>query len=318
MKDAQKPYWIRVLDHFQRKNYIANGLTIPFLIGARSKVYPIEPQYPIDEFLCQIMMSRYKVTIMTCPNIGHIVVGVMDIETQKVSNDAAYRNFGSIYITDDSFKNASSIDDVIRECKDLYAKVIKQENYSFENGRWSDYPDLDIKRLSEVSELAIIAMLEARENKTETTVDDILEKHLSGKLQAVIPLWHTSVRDICLTDQPDNLPAVRSYKGIEIVNDVNFELLLNNMFPERAADYRERELFHRLLDEMKIARIIDHWSKGEKLIPPTITFEKREDRNLFPAEGKHRLNVAYYYRVSQIPIVILTSERERILPLLNK
>jgi hypothetical protein len=319
---AQKPYWIRVINHFQNKNYITNGLTIPFLIGCRSKVYPSEPRYSIDEFLCQLMLSRYKVTVMTCPNIGHIVIGAMDTETKMVAENGVYRNFGGIYIIDDTFKDAIHIDDVIRQCQHLYSNVIAKDLYSLENGGWSYYSESDTQKLDEVSEVAVIAMVRARENKsdTDTKLDEIIQRHQIGTLESVVPLWHININELNFDDQPENLPAARMCKGIEIIQDVNFELLLDNMFPERAADYRKKELFHELLDDRKIARVINHWLNGEKLIPPTITFEERmeQEKNLFPAEGKHRLNVAYHYGASHIPIVILTSEKGKILPLLNK
>lgn len=67
---------------------------------------------------------------------------------------------------------------------------------------------------------------------------------------------------------------------------------------------------------MTISRVWDHWLNNQKLIPPTIIiFDQRymdllvpggiPSRELQPIDGKHRLNVAYYFGAETMPIIVL-------------
>lgn len=43
-------YWFKLLNHFNQKGYINNGLTLPFIIGSRSVIEPKESLQTINEF----------------------------------------------------------------------------------------------------------------------------------------------------------------------------------------------------------------------------------------------------------------------------
>jgi hypothetical protein len=44
------PTWYNVLQHFDNNGYFHNGLTLPFLIGASSTIYPVLPLITINAF----------------------------------------------------------------------------------------------------------------------------------------------------------------------------------------------------------------------------------------------------------------------------
>ena len=149
------PKWVRVLEHFERNHYITNGLTIPFLIGCRPYIYPLEHVVGVEGFFSELMLSTHKATLMTCGNIGQIVVGLLDLESSEAIERCGYRSFGSIYFTDDTFKNATCIEEVISDCESRYARLIDAEQYSFEKGKWNRFSEIDMSRFREVSRQAI-------------------------------------------------------------------------------------------------------------------------------------------------------------------
>ncbi|MBX2896369.1 MAG: hypothetical protein KF763_13050 [Cyclobacteriaceae bacterium] len=317
MSLSKVPNWVRVLEHFERNHYITNGLTIPFLIGCRPHIYPNQHVVDIEEFLSELMLSSRKTSLMTCGNNGQIVVGLLDLESSKVVDQCGYRSFGNIYFIDDTFKSATCIEDVISDCKSRYSDLISAERYSFENGKWSRFSEIDMNRFSEVSQPAILEFMNPKDVNINTRLEEIFKEYESGQLDKIVPLWHTDIVDIDLRCQRHNLPAAKLRHGIEIIQNVDIELLFDNMFSSEAEYYREKKLF-RDDSDWSISRVMDHWIKGEKLIPPTITFESHvTSRNLYPADGKHRINVAYFYGACQIPILILKSQRQQILDLLG-
>lgn len=318
MNDLErKPYWVRVLEHFQAKNYISNGLTIPFLIGCRSKIHPIDPPWEIDEFLYQLKLSNYIVTLMTCPNLAHVVIGLMDLETLKVASQGVYRKFGNIYIIDQSFEAAADFDEIVRECTDRYSGIVTSGEYSFNAGKWAGYSATDIERFTEVSMPSIQTMLDRKNSGENPRPKEIRKLHEGGKLKDLVPQWHTSFTSIEIENQPNNLPAVRRNKGLEIIPDVSIEVLLKNMVPQYIESFKEKALFGDLWAENKICRVLDHWLNKERLIPPTMTFEEGLGDKLYPVDGKHRFIVAYCYDAKSIPILIESKDREKVISLLG-
>lgn len=281
------------------------------------KLHPSEPIGSIEEFLCQLKISRYKVTMMTCNNIGQIVVSLMDSETMNSAESGAYKSFGSIFFIDDSFAKIESFEELILHCQNSYSNIIGEKRYSFDNGNWSQYSTTDETRLSELRDTEVSAMYERRNRDDEPWLDKIIEEYQYKEVLNVLPMWHVNKEDIIFEEQPEILDALLLCNGFEIIHNVNFDRLLDNMIKVRAEVYRERKLFHEEFDDRKIARVIHHWLNGDKLIPPTITIESGIDGALFPTDGKHRLNVALFLGSTEIPILVLSSQHAEILNILQ-
>lgn len=88
--------------------------------------------------------------------------------------------------------------------------------------------------------------------------------------------------------------------------------------------FREKKLYNPSLIDCQISDILNFWIKGEKLIPPTILVIDRTIKNtikdtdkIFPVDGKHRLNVAYYLGCTKIPIFVINKQLDKIKSILN-
>lgn len=129
--------------------------------------------------------------------------------------------------------------------------------------------------------------------------------------------WHLNVEEIDLSLQRDGYRKELLVGGITIIPDVDIELLLNSMTKENAAMFRRKELYEQDLPDMAISKVVNYWIHGTKLIPPTIMVFTQEyaetlnisiipSKELQPVDGKHRLKVAYFFGVKQIPILVRT------------
>lgn len=154
--------------------------------------------------------------------------------------------------------------------------------------------------------------------------EEIMKLFHSPELNNIVPLWHINIEDIDLTKQRENLTDDLLEEGFTIIENVNIELLFDKMSSGNPNMFREKILYNKDLLDWKISDVLDNWRKGIKLIPPTISiidktiYNANTDTNeLFATDGKHRINVAYYFGVTSIPIFVINKELEKIKTILN-
>lgn len=153
---------------------------------------------------------------------------------------------------------------------------------------------------------------------------EIFELFESSQLTALKPLWHTDINDIDLSKQRHNLTAYLLIDGFTILQDIDIELLFSKMYPGNPEMFKEKILYNDDLIDWQISDIIDNWRNNIKLIPPTIlVMDKVIDNSIenscqiFPTDGKHRINVAYYYGAEAIPIFVINRQLDKIKRILN-
>ncbi|MEY3412279.1 MAG: hypothetical protein RIQ70_967 [Bacteroidota bacterium] len=135
-----------------------------------------------------------------------------------------------------------------------------------------------------------------------------VKKLYKNKKLNVIPLWHLDKTQIDLKLQRDNLNDEILEDGYEIYNSVNIELLLSKM-DANGTIYTGKQLFHRALSKANICKVINHWLEGTKLIPPSLM---PLNGKINPVDGKHRLQVAVYFKAKEIPIFVPNIWKEEI------
>lgn len=147
-------YWYRALKHFEKKNYVSNGLTIPFLIGSRLIIEPANRLQTINELLMDISLSRHTVTLMKCGYINEYVLGLLDHETNSMRNSYKnmYKEFGSLLIIDNSFSNYVRLEDIIKDFENNYNDKIESQHFSKSNGQWKEFSSTSKIRLTEITE----------------------------------------------------------------------------------------------------------------------------------------------------------------------
>lgn len=144
-----------------------------------------------------------------------------------------------------------------------------------------------------------------------------------GKIKSLTPLWHTDPIEINFEKQKDRLDDKLLAHGISIIENVEMEKLLDAMEDGNPLLFREKQLYHEDMIDTNISKVINHWQNREKLIPPTITLSDDfltstlkcppvNAPKLYATDGKHRLNVAYFFGSLTIPILVLTPQLKHI------
>lgn len=153
MNDKQYPYRFEILKHFKRKRYIENGLTIPFLIGARVIVEPEKELLSITEFFKEVNSISTPIMMMKCSDINEYIFGILDGQTniyrQHFKNE--YKEYQNIIITDNSVNEMSDFVEVINMLENLYDENIQMGNYSKVNGEWRKFTEENKFQLLEVA-----------------------------------------------------------------------------------------------------------------------------------------------------------------------
>ena len=152
-----------------------------------------------------------------------------------------------------------------------------------------------------------------KRNKRHKEIVDLFN---SSKLTTLQPLWHTEIDSIDLNKQNENLNADLLEDGFTILHNIDIEFLFDKMYPGNPEMFREKNLYNKELDDLKISGVIDNWFKNVKLIPPTILVINNTNY-VFPTDGKHRINVAYYFGATTLPIFVINKQLDKIKSILN-
>ena len=154
MMNKKRWLGVELIDYFTNKNYINNGLTIPFIIGA---IKEISGNYlSISELIAKLVDKNNspKMTILYCGNIGEHVIGVMDDETESYYKEANtykhLKSFGSVIVTDKSLDHIETLGDLKSFFEDKYQDCISKEKYSKMRGAWHNFSDTDLSRINEI------------------------------------------------------------------------------------------------------------------------------------------------------------------------
>lgn len=148
------PTWTQVLQYFDAKGYISNGLTIPFLIGADQLLTKRTSSISVDTLIEEAQALPFFVKIMYCGNIGEYVLGVFeeeDIEMLK-NYQMPYKAFGSFLLDNAKhFGDSNSISEIKRDLDLRYAANLEEGKYSrIVHSDWGAYSSEEKTRILEV------------------------------------------------------------------------------------------------------------------------------------------------------------------------
>ncbi|HMT55082.1 MAG TPA: hypothetical protein PKD16_19580 [Saprospiraceae bacterium] len=149
--------WYRVLQHFENKHYIENGLTLPFLCGINTELLNENEPLTITEFVDMVISNKpeINISILKCPKLGEYVFGILDkhsIEVYKMylsKGNEIYTRIENFYITDGSIQGVGNLDALIRLFNEKYEDKINNREFSKINGTWQEYSEKDKKRINE-------------------------------------------------------------------------------------------------------------------------------------------------------------------------
>lgn len=140
-------YWFKLLNHYNKKGYINNGLTLPFIIGSRSVIEPKKDLQTINGFFQDVENSKIYISILKCDTIGEYVFNI-----SKQFDFKIYGGFKNIVDIDGLFNDYKSLKDFSDYLTEIHMKHLNKNVYSKnEFGKWEGFSvNLDLPRLKEL------------------------------------------------------------------------------------------------------------------------------------------------------------------------
>lgn len=142
-------YWVKILNHYTKKGYVTNGLTLPFLIGGYNHYSKAENAISVEKIISKFLDYEIPITLMKCPKIDEYIFNIMDFESSKIRN--YFRQIDNIYITDSSLKNIKSTNELISFLELRYSDNLKQ-NYFSKDDITLKWRKFDIEEVSKIKE----------------------------------------------------------------------------------------------------------------------------------------------------------------------
>ena len=159
MKETAEPFWYRlIVGHISSPNTrIENGLTIPYIIGAKRIIEGSNvDENSVDSLLNEIVNSSTDEVafIQKCPGIGKIVVALRQREfaDKKFKTETSFINSSgqkSLYISKDASFLGKSLSEITDNLKKDYQDAINNEEFSWFGGKWNKFIKDDIKLIED-------------------------------------------------------------------------------------------------------------------------------------------------------------------------
>lgn len=150
------PAWFEILVHFDRKRYISNGLTAPFLIGGGTVLKPEQTILSVEKLIEQASNKSLPrpITIIRCGNIREFVIGILDFETaaMRMQYNSMYREIDNIIFPDSSLDMVTNIQELKSKLSEIYQPLVDNKEFSKNAGVWGDFTVEDKNRILEIKE----------------------------------------------------------------------------------------------------------------------------------------------------------------------
>ena len=140
-----RKYWHRLLTHFEKRGYIQNGLTIPFIIGARSIIEPGQENQSVKSLINDFKNSGCFISILKCDTIDELVFNILNTKEH-----VHYPKVENFVIIDDAIKTPNNLQDLITYLENLYAEKIFNKTYSLNHGKWTAFTEIELQQIEEL------------------------------------------------------------------------------------------------------------------------------------------------------------------------
>ncbi len=142
--------WCKLIQFYEKNNYIHNGLTIPYLIGA---INFLEGRtLSVRQLITELIDTRgdKRTTIMLCDYIGEYVIGILDSESEmyyKKFKINSLKSFENLIVLDSSFSNCKTVIHLVNIMEQRYNQIISRKTYSKVNGQWTKFIEDDLNKI---------------------------------------------------------------------------------------------------------------------------------------------------------------------------
>ncbi|HAF27804.1 MAG TPA: hypothetical protein DCG75_02040 [Bacteroidales bacterium] len=158
-------------------------------------------------------------------------------------------------------------------------------------------------------------MKRIEENERREKNKRCFKKKMKNSTFSILPAWH-------LTKSEIDLSHIANDCHKDLKKDSDYSLYLINkeeLFRILDDCYRTvytKEKIWKSHEPDKITSVLESWENSNKLIPPILILDLKEEKFLIQ-DGKHRFAVANYFDAVYIPVIILNQIEKLFLKLAN-
>jgi len=147
-------YWGRLINYWVKAKG-RNGLSIPFILGARTLT---DKNFKTDNHSVSDLLNEIKncdgdqiITLQHCENIGEYVLGLNDPKKPKdgllVTNEKIGKT--KILATLNTGVLGKTFDAIVKSLTDRYNDCLTKEAYSRIDFKWTIFSDSDLEMINE-------------------------------------------------------------------------------------------------------------------------------------------------------------------------
>jgi hypothetical protein len=139
----KESYWVSVLEHFEKKMY-KHGVTLPFIIGARTIIEPDKPPQTVSDLLMEMINYPAYTKLYFCSELlDEDIFSILDQGTIERGLNY-YQKFGNIICIPhevDRIPNISTNEQFCDFFTQKYGEIISNKPYSKNSGEWGDFTE---------------------------------------------------------------------------------------------------------------------------------------------------------------------------------
>ncbi|WP_346859672.1 hypothetical protein [uncultured Draconibacterium sp.] len=140
MRITNLPIWFKQITFQKESRIIANGLTIPYLIGSYAICGQPLDDRPIKSLILEVIESELEVcaVLQKCPYIRQYVIGVDDRKfcDKYIKGQIKFENSlgqSSLFITQNASELGSDLDNIVAHFEELYIDCINNNKFLWNN-----------------------------------------------------------------------------------------------------------------------------------------------------------------------------------------
>jgi hypothetical protein len=158
MIESTEPFWYKLIISEKEKGEITTGLTIPFIIGAKSvndESY-VPSENSISELLDEIIASSTEQVafFQECPRIRQYVIGLTERNSPEAeeNSEIIFTNSNgdkTLYISGDAKNFGTDVEEISTNLNKLWLPTLMEKRFSWDksNTDWTVFLDEEVTRI---------------------------------------------------------------------------------------------------------------------------------------------------------------------------
>lgn len=153
--NSNDPYWYKLISHWVKVER-REGLTIPFIIGAKSwfSIDNVITSNSITDLLNEMKNSDIKdtITLFYCDTIGEYVLGINNLNHPKLGSKVENQNTGktTLILTSSTEVLGKNLTEISNSLYEGYCAPLHDGKFSWTKFQWTKYSPAEVMMIGKV------------------------------------------------------------------------------------------------------------------------------------------------------------------------